>query len=240
MTDRTTSRGHVVPILVASTCITLTGVWTVPFVLARGEKPIQPASQPADILDELAEPPLELVLHVDGQTHNAQLDRPFRICVGDRDLNVKVTARPYRTFRAAGLEFQYPRHFAFEADRSNPAITIWTLDGNDAVIMVMKPTAQMQPDQLCDSAFDATRAELGAENTRETESSTRRLGGQPVSGKRLITSVGSVIIHQDFLVLRRGKSAVLLIIQDAPEDGKGSEENRRVRELLDVSFRLTP
>jgi len=114
---------------------------------------------------------------------------------------------------------------------------IWTLDGIDTVIMVITAASQMQPDQLLDSVTNSTRSQFGSKNVRETTSSIR-LGGRPVSGKRLVVQVGSVVIHQDFFAFRRGESAVLLILQGTPENGKPTDENRRVRQLLNTSFRL--
>lgn len=86
MTNRAYSYGRVVSILVAAACAAATGTWVVPLVLAQADPSAPPANQRAATLGELAEPPLEIVLNVDGHAHDAKLDQPFQIRLGDRDV----------------------------------------------------------------------------------------------------------------------------------------------------------
>lgn len=50
---------------------------------------------------------------------------------------VSVTVEPQRTFTYAGLRFDYPRSFTFEADLDG-GTSSWTLSGNDLKIMVFR------------------------------------------------------------------------------------------------------
>jgi len=50
----------------------------------------------------MAEPPLELTVRLDGRTYDVELDRELPVRVGDREVQLRVTAKETRTFRASG------------------------------------------------------------------------------------------------------------------------------------------
>ena len=239
MIKQTIPRYRLASILAVVTAVGVASAWVVPLGLAQAEKPVQ-ATTP--VSNEFTEPPLELVLHVEGQTHDVRLDQPLKIKVKEHDLNVMVSAKPYRTFRAAGLEFRYPRHFAFQVERSAPNVTIWSLDGNDTVVMVLKSRAPMNPNEWRDSLIEATRSQFDPKDTRVSETALN-LGGRAVSGRCLEFRVASTVIRQEYFALSRAEAPVLLSIQHPVEEDQesGSEvEYRQTKELLEASFRLMP
>lgn len=190
---------------------------------------------------ELQEPALELVLEIDGRTREVALDKPFDVRVGDRTVRMKLTARSYRTFRAAGVEFRYPRGHGFGVDASNPNVTTWTLDGNDNVIIVFKSALLVDADTLRNQIRDEVGQQWGAAKAkiRSTETSIRLLG-RKVKGTRLIVQIGPVTLHQEFFGLRTANSTVVIVIQEGLDGDKPTNESIRARKMLSASLRLLP
>jgi hypothetical protein len=133
-----------------------------------------------------------------------------------------------------GVTFKYPAFFGFEADVSDPTVKIWSLDGNDLVIMVqhylhLEMSAKTMSDQLISYFGDAAVA--------EPQKISRTFNGKNYDGYRVTADFGGSIIYKDVLGIPAKKGSRLLIVQDMPADQKVSEEETEtVTRLLNESL----
>lgn len=207
------------------------------FVMLLLTFPAWPAVR-ADSPPEKSEPPLELEVELDGKVVAALANQPTEVVVGDKKLKLKVTAKPWRTFRAAGIEFRYPSGHRFEYEE-NETLRTWTLDGNDNTITVIFNDAE-DLDSVTKEFLEGV--EEGLPNPKRTKSPRPlRLGGREVTGTRFQASVADQILVQDIYGLKVKNGVVFLILADLPEkaDRPTAETESAIKQVAE-SFRFTP
>ena len=90
------------------------------------------------VASEDKEPELGYTLLVDDQPIRLQPNKETVIAGIFTNLHVRLIPEQERHFTYGGFSFKYPAHFGFEADFRTPGLKLWTLSGNDFVIMVQK------------------------------------------------------------------------------------------------------
>jgi len=179
------------------------------------------------------EPSLSYTLRVDKET--VRLVPGKDVQIKGRFDNPTVTLVPdtERLFTYAQVTFKYPANFAFEADFDTEGLKMWTLDGNNCVIMVQ----QYESLAMTPKAFAEQLKKLYGAGTR-TENKSYTFNGQKYSGIRVHLTLASQKMIQDVLALPTKTGSRLLILQDNPPEEKQSEESKTVLKLLNET--LTP
>ena len=117
---------------------------------------------------ELRPPPLTFVLEVAGTPIPVELDKAFEVNVNGKKVSMKLTAEPFRVFRAAGIHFKYPRDLAFSVETDSPVVTIWGLDGTDNVITIMKYPQGDKQSILAETVKEIVQL-FGAVNVKQSD-----------------------------------------------------------------------
>ena len=76
---------------------------------------------------ESIEPADQYVLIIDDHEYPIELDKPNKLSVNLSNPEILLKVNPYKTFKYAGVFFEYPRHYTFEADLEDPDVKIWVL-----------------------------------------------------------------------------------------------------------------
>ena len=219
---------------IAAAALALGGIIPVPLAgqpdpAARDARDGAATTQAAD-----EEPPLRFTLRLDGKDVPVHLDQPFHLDVNGRAIEGRLMVAPTRRLSAAGVAFEYPRHMSFEVDREEPGVTIWTLDGNNSVVMLMELAAQVELDDL----IEMFAAPHGGRDVRR-EPAQITLDGRALAGARLVLSMAGSQLRQDVFVLPSNQGTLALIVQDTPAgDGRTSPETADVVALLERTLRL--
>ena len=182
---------------------------------------------------EKEEPPLGYTLVLDEKT--IRLAPGKEIQIKGLFENPKATLIPdkERLFTYGGITFKYPANFSFEADFKTEGVKIWSLDGNDFVIMVQHyETLKMTP-----KSFSEELRESYGTGTK-TESRSYSFNGQKYSGVRVHLTLAGTKLIQDVLALPTQRGSRLLVLQDSPPEEKVSEdESKLVLRLLDETLK---
>ena len=178
------------------------------------------------------EPPLGYTLRLDKET--VRLVPGKDIQIKGRFENPTATLLPdkERLFTYAQVSFKYPANFAFEADFSTEGVKIWTLDGNDVVIMIH----QYESLERTPRALAEELKKMYGEKT-QLENKTYTFNRQKYSGVRVHATVVQQKLIQDVLSLPTKKGARLLILQDNSPDKGVSDESKTVLKLLDETLK---
>ena len=189
-------------------------------------------------LDESLEPPLRFHLETGDTLVEVQLDRPFELELEGGAVRCVLRAHPNRRLELAELEFEYPRNMGFEHDGTVP-FTIWTLDGNDVVLMLHRYGVGGAAPELLEQ-FLETMLETYGSAGREVGDVALELDGREIDGRRIEADFAGVTLRQDCYALYTGaRSAWLLIVQDSPgDDGESSAELDEVLSALKATFRF--
>ncbi|MBA8886241.1 hypothetical protein FHW12_000432 [Dokdonella fugitiva] len=180
------------------------------------------------------EPPTQLRIQFDGREYVTSAGAPIEVDVGGRKARLRVDEMPWRHFVQGSLQFDYPRHFPWESDPSPPRS--WTLDGNDAVIMVFEqPATQARDPEDVAAGFEKT---LGAKAPAEHAKAVLRTehAGTLTGVASTVRLATSTISHEVF-ALGKGDHAWLLVLQDAlDEQGDHSSEYIEMRKRLSATL----
>lgn len=178
-----------------------------------------------------AEPPSRLALEIGGTTVEIDAGQRFEVVVDGKTQSARITELPTRRFDAAGIRFDYPRHFGWESDPPD----MWTLDGNNAVVIVTRGErgdASTAKD-LLDGMLESLGGKRGAAY-REVILDTRQ--GR-IKGLEAIIEVTGFDIRNEAYVLERGEVFALLLLQDSSAgDARDGVEFKDLRKRLALSL----
>ena len=147
--------------------------------------------------------------------------------------NIRLVPSNVRLFNYGGVSFKYPSNFSFEADLSTEGAKLWSLDGNDFIIMIQKYAEEITVKDI----IPDLKAMYGKDMKSTTV--THKLGGKRYSGIRITAEVATIKLIQDFIKLPCKDGSIIMMLQDFPIEEKVSDvESKRVLELLNTSFKL--
>lgn len=186
-------------------------------------------------LDESREPPLQYMLHIDGKPIAIEENNDLVIKGHFADPNIKLVVEPVRVFPYRGVSFKYPRHFVFEAELEDQDAQIWTLSGNDFVIMYFDLNGDVSADWYATELL----SQFGKENGKIVDRDIAvLLGKQKLKGTRMRVTVATHTMQMDVYRLGFNKDRTrLLVFQDSlDEKSKPSKEGTAALSLLKESF----
>lgn len=181
------------------------------------------------------EPPLVFYFEADGGKRvPVELDKPFDASALGKTATLRV--EPHRRFAYAGVEFEYPREYGFEAAGDGP-FSSWTLSGNDAKVMVHRYRGQKKADVVHKAVVAEVQKAYGGK--AKESAATLVAGGKTLEGTRLEVEVMGTFIVQELFPLRSGGDVVELILQDSPKKAsEATAERARTGKLISDTLKL--
>jgi hypothetical protein len=144
---------------------------------------------------------------------------------------ISIAVEPQRTFTYAGMRFDYPRNFTFEADLEG-ASSSWTLSGNDLKIMVFRFDERVSTEDYVKELVKR----FGPTTT--TAPMQLRLGGVDYPGTRLdVRLVQTDLIYQVVGLPRYEGKDRIIAIQDNKK-AANVPEGVNARALLTRTFHV--
>ncbi|HEV2294837.1 MAG TPA: hypothetical protein VGR35_13360 [Tepidisphaeraceae bacterium] len=189
---------------------------------------------------EEAEPPLRIEVEIGGKTVAAEPGKRVEVEVEGKKISLRINVLPHRQFDRAGVRFLYPASCSWEVDRDEPGVTIYTMDGNDSVLMLMKYDVPLTPEQAVDAMLSGLTDTYDKANVKRLPT-TLNTENRTLKGTRLAINLAGERLHQDIFGLKAGGATLLLMLQDSVgEDGKPTTEMQEMRELLTKTLELKP
>lgn len=176
------------------------------------------------------------VLVIDGKEHPFVVGVEQAITLDGKPHRVTVKLDPFHSFSEAGLTFRYPRSMYYALDDSDPNVTIWSMDGDSAIIMVQRYDTQVGEQALVDalvSQYHSMKADVKVLKTKwETKGGT-------YDGKMLMIQMGDIKLLQKVFYHEDKDGATSWILQDSLDHaGRTSDEFRQMLEVLSESFKV--
>ncbi len=186
-------------------------------------------------VDEGKEPPLICTLTIDGKTHELVPGKPLQLRGTYKNPTVLLETSPTRKFEYGGVEFLYPAAFGWDANIMGPADRIWTLEGNNFVIIVLVSSGALTAEsQAEDMAEQFRKAKPRISDTQ------RKIGGRSFKGKKLFVKFAGANLTQEIYALPAKTGSRILVLQDCPPDDKPrSAEAEKTLAMLARTFELT-
>lgn len=175
-------------------------------------------------------------LTVDGKEHEIVVGEEARISIGDKEHSVIIALDPYCLFQNAGLKFKFPSRMYYSIDESTPNLTLWSIDGDNAVIMVQRYKIPVSEAIILESIKNQY---LQMKATVELEDIKFKGAKTVLDGKRMKAEWGDTSIYQELYFMKMKGSTVLLIFQDTlDEHGENSREFADLIKTVSASLAL--
>jgi hypothetical protein len=185
------------------------------------------------------EPPLIFSLESGGKKLPIEQDKPFTLDTVAGKTTCVLRVEPFRQFSYGGVSFRYPRDFGFEADFEQEGVKLWTLDGNDCVLMIQRYLDENDTDQVLKNFISGLTAVYPKDGMKESACSID-LEGKAVKGTKINVTLAGQKLTQSCYPLKSGKDTVILVVQDSiKDDGTSSDDARKAEKLLRETFKLT-
>lgn len=166
------------------------------------------------------QPAQQLLLEIDGAVATVEAGRWTTTMVGGREVRLRVTPTGVRRLDVGFVSFDYLDEFAFEYDDTDPTVTMWTLDGSNAVIMLYQLAEGIHPPGYVEQVAGMMAASYGEWFHAEAAAPAIELDGKQLTGRRLIMRLEvageAVWLTQDLYAFEAGGVGGCLILQDAP------------------------
>ena len=188
------------------------------------------ASEPEDV-----EPPVKYTLIVDGKATEISEGKPVRLAGDFKSPEVSLKLDPNRTFKYAGVKFQYPRHFSFGADLAGNEARLWTLRGNDVNIMV----ADVEGYATLTVFARSMANNLGKGTVSFVDRKLNgKLGGHNLPGLKVKITIGETESSMEFYMIGKGGGRTrFLVFHD--HTATRSKDGDAAFTLLNDSFDIT-
>ena len=188
--------------------------------------------------DEDREPPSLYTVRVGKTDVPIRLDQPVEVELNGVKTRLELRVKPYRVLDVGTVRFRYPRAMAFEVQAIDGSSKLWTLDGNDAVVML-----QRTPSSDVNAARDAVTDEMIARWGKHLASRTPHdvtLADRTINGECFRIVVAEQTIEQSVYTFGAKGDVFTLILQDSLTDaGKRTPEATRTFRMVCDSFAFT-
>lgn len=197
-----------------------------------------PISTAASAQEADAEPPLEVVLEIDGQKFDAAVGESAEVTIDGKTRSLKLTAKPTRRFAKAGIEFRYPSYFTYELDDSIPGIRIYTVEGPTTMVMLQNFNAgELTADAAAASLLEELRRLYGDSLAGVTKTEMT-LGGKKVAGQRATAIFAEQRLQQEVYPIHGTSSIIMVQTLPTEDDAAQAEETKLVLRLLAETFKV--
>lgn len=176
--------------------------------------------------DESAEPLRAYTLSLDGQQFELQPGKPIQIEGKFEDPEAELKLGDTRHFAYGGLTFDYPAHYVWEADLEDPMVKIWTMDGADVTLFVLRSEFEWAAQEYAEVVADSLESE------GEIVPLTRTYGGQTLRGVQLRARAAGFALTYEVLNIPVAHGGLLLVAMDSGDDAAPSAEFQELTNLL--------
>ncbi len=185
---------------------------------------------------EVEEPNQAAYLTIDGVKHQIIVGEESELVIDNKRRRVALTLDPNREFNKAGIRFSYngQMHYSYEALSED--VDHWSIDGNNAVIMVQRYKEQIDDKTILDQFKNQYEAMNASVKTKKT---VFKFGKNKLRGYRLNIALGDIYLMQEIFVIPKNESTTVLFLQDTlGENRRNTQEflemKRFIGETLDI------
>lgn len=177
-------------------------------------------------------------LTIGDQTYNVPIGKPFAVKLGGERITMRIDPEVDRSFSEAGISFRYPASFTAEGNADDPAVTIWTIQGTSAAIMLQKYEGGLDSKSLIEVLVTNISDQYKPQKVEQqaVEQQAVKLRGIDASyeGVQLkTTNEDDIEIVQNIFAFANEQGVFALMVQDthAASDGDSEQYTEALRLL---------
>lgn len=186
-----------------------------------------------------AETPTTARLTLNRDSYNVPIGKPFAIRLGGEKLTLRIDLQDDQAFSEAGVAFRYPAGFEATADEQGGGVTIWTLQGQSAAIMLQRYSGELDAKSLLQVLVDNLIEQSGAKQQAVKLTGAKRAyqGVQLRSASPAAEGAPATDSVQNVFTFANAEGVFALVVQDVrPPGAKDSQEYGEALRLLGESL----
>ncbi len=173
--------------------------------------------------------------------YEVPVGEPFAVAINGERVRMQLDSQESLTLIASGIEFDYPSDLKLEENAEDGSVKIWTMQGENAAIMLQEYAAEIGPDSL----LEALVANILDQHPKEAKPKRRkvRLNGtdRTLEGAQIETTEEGVVVLQNLFTFENEQGVFALMLQDAhAEEAEASDEYKRSLHLLGETLAVGP
>lgn len=180
-------------------------------------------------------------LTIGEEVYRVPVGESFAVMLGGERVTMRVEIDDTSEFAEAGVGFRYPAGFASRGGGDDPGVTVWTLEGEAAAVMLQRYEPTIEPASLADAIVGSIVERSGAD--RVSRKSVKLRGtDRAYDGVRLTIAPAPgdgapLETVQNVFAFANTEGVFALIVQDSrPAGGGPSDEYAEAVRLLGESF----
>ncbi|MEO1496783.1 MAG: hypothetical protein AAFV43_06490 [Planctomycetota bacterium] len=183
-------------------------------------------------------------LTIDGEVYNVPVGKAFAVMVGGKRVTMRLDRQTQAEFRIDGVEFAYPKSLQAAEPMDEGGVTIWSLEGPSAAVMLQRYDGEIAPESLLEVLSENIAQQYGSDAV-ERQSVQLRGAERSYTGQqlRVASNAGSVEseLVQNVFTFASGARVYALIVQDtrAADEGE-TDEYRETLRLLGDTLKSAP
>lgn len=175
------------------------------------------------------------------EVYEVPVGEPFAVAINGERVRMQLDSQESFTLEVSGIEFAYPSDLKLEENAEDGAVKIWTMQGENAALMLQEYAAEIGPESL----LEALVANILDQHLEEAKPKRRkvRLNGtdRTLEGAQIETTEEGVVVLQNLFTFENEQGVFALMLQDAhAEDAEASDEYKRALHLLGESLAVGP
>lgn len=172
------------------------------------------------------------------ESYRVPLGEPFAVMLAGERVTIRIDPENSRLFSESGVAFRYPKGFAMEVNAAAPDVTVWTLQGRSATIVVQRYAAGLEPDSLRDALVDNLVERHGGDRARRQSVNLRGAEASFPGVQVVSTGAGGTEELQNVFAFASGDAVFALMVQDArPKGASDTAEYAEAIRLLGDSLK---
>jgi hypothetical protein len=180
------------------------------------------------------EPKNRFEITIDGKTYQVAEGQLLKLesTLSKPSISIKLSAR--KTFEAASLSFEYPKHLSFEYEKDS-GVKTWTLNGNSLTVTLLELDAKISLNELVEPMVK----KFGKKNCT-VEDFKQELGHRLTNGKRLHVILAETNMIIDFYQINSGdaKSRIMTFQDMIKDNGQSSDEFNEGFKMINSSIKF--
>ena len=180
-------------------------------------------------------------LTIGEELYRVPIGKPFAVMLGGERMTMRIEIDETKPFSEAGVRFEYPAGFRARRDDSDENVTVWTMEGRSAAIVLQRYRDTLDVESLGEAIAASIVERHGADRV-EQEAINLRGEDRAYPGSRLLITAsegggGSTETEQNLFVFENAEGVFTLVAQDSRPRGAGAtDEFKNLVRLLGESF----
>jgi hypothetical protein len=170
--------------------------------------------------DSGAEPKSTFEVTINGKKYQMTENEPLKLDTSFSKPTINIKVSDYKKFDNSIISFQYPKHLSYQFEQDY-GYKIWTLSGNDFVVMLFEMDTKTSLDGLTEELVK----KFGKSNCVVTDF-RKELGRKKCDGKKItVTLIGEKLAVECFEVKLNDFKSRFIYFQNTLKDGAIQKES---------------